>query len=109
MRRFTVRHVTVYRYSEPVEFGEHRMMFRPRSSHDLRLVGTQLRITPTPFHNDELIEDLATALCDVWDALDLQYETIDRNPMLPRTATACPPSGGYSSSAFNAIFGERAI
>jgi transglutaminase-like putative cysteine protease len=47
-QRFTVRHVSAYRYSEPVAFGEHRMMFRPRSSHDLRLVSTQLRITPTP-------------------------------------------------------------
>ena len=27
---------------------------------------------------------------------------------LPRTATACPPSGGYSSSAPNTTFDERA-
>jgi len=47
-QRLTVRHLSVYRYSEPVRFGEHRMMFRPRSSHDLRLVTTQLLITPTP-------------------------------------------------------------
>jgi len=44
----TVRHVTVYRYSEPVELGEHRMMFRPRESHDLRLLGSSLEITPRP-------------------------------------------------------------
>ena len=47
-QRFTVRHVSVYRYSEPVRFGEHRMMFRPRASHDLRLVTNRLAITPTP-------------------------------------------------------------
>ena len=47
-KRFTVRHVSIYRYSEPVGFGEHRMMFRPRSSHDLRLVATDLTITPAP-------------------------------------------------------------
>ena len=47
-QRFTVRHVSVYRYSEPVRFGEHRMMFRPRASHDLRLVTNRLVITPTP-------------------------------------------------------------
>ena len=47
-QRFTVRHVSVYRYSEPVRFGEHRMMFRPRASHDLRLVTSRLVITPTP-------------------------------------------------------------
>ena len=44
----TVRHVTTYRYSEPVRFGEHRMMFRPRESHDLRLVSTKLDILPRP-------------------------------------------------------------
>jgi transglutaminase-like putative cysteine protease len=48
MRLLTVRHVTVYRYSEPVLFGEHRMMFRPRESHDLRLVSTKLEIGPRP-------------------------------------------------------------
>ena len=48
MRLLTVRHVTVYRYSEPVEFGEHRMMFRPRESHDLRLLSTKLEILPRP-------------------------------------------------------------
>jgi transglutaminase-like putative cysteine protease len=48
MRLLTVRHVTIYRYSEPVRFGEHRMMFRPRESHDLRLVTTKLEIVPRP-------------------------------------------------------------
>jgi len=48
MSLLTVRHVTVYRYSEPVKFGEHRMMFRPRESHDLRLLNSSLEITPGP-------------------------------------------------------------
>jgi transglutaminase-like putative cysteine protease len=48
MSLLTVRHVTVYRYAEPVALGEHRMMFRPRESHDLRLMGTQLDIVPQP-------------------------------------------------------------
>src|SRR5207237_2796408 len=47
---FTVRHLTVYRYTEPVGLGEHRMMFRPRESHDLRLIRTNLAITPQPAH-----------------------------------------------------------
>jgi transglutaminase-like putative cysteine protease len=46
----TVQHSTVYRYREPVALGEHRMMFRPRASHDLRLIGTSLAITPQPAH-----------------------------------------------------------
>ena len=50
MRLLTVRHVTIYRYSEPVGLGEHRMMFRPRESHDLRLIKTRLNIMPKPKH-----------------------------------------------------------
>jgi len=43
--------------------------------------GTErLRITPTPFHSDYLIEDLATALCEVWDTLNLRYEQPDQFP-----------------------------
>ncbi len=50
MSLLTVSHTTVYRYSEPVGLGEHRMMFRPRASHDLRLILTDLTITPQPTH-----------------------------------------------------------
>jgi transglutaminase-like putative cysteine protease len=48
MSLLTVHHSTVYRYGEPVCLGEHRMMFRPRASHDLRLIRTNLVITPQP-------------------------------------------------------------
>ena len=50
MSFLTVSHSTVYRYREPVRLGEHRMMFRPRSSHDLRLIDASLVITPRPTH-----------------------------------------------------------
>ena len=50
MSLLTVSHTTVYRYGEPVGLGEHRMMFRPRASHDLRLIGVELVITPRPAH-----------------------------------------------------------
>src|SRR5579871_4495793 len=48
MAYLTVRHRTVYRYTEPVGLGEHRMMFRPRESHDLRLIRSSLAISPEP-------------------------------------------------------------
>lgn len=48
MSFLTVHHTTVYRYREPVGLGEHRMMFRPRESHDLRLIRTDLQIHPRP-------------------------------------------------------------
>jgi hypothetical protein len=38
MQTLGVHHSTVYRYAKPVRFGEHQLMFRPRDSHDLRLL-----------------------------------------------------------------------
>ncbi|MCE2510108.1 MAG: transglutaminase family protein [Alphaproteobacteria bacterium] len=46
MQRLTVDHKTTYRYRRQVKFGEHRLMFRPRDSHDLRLQEAVLKITP---------------------------------------------------------------
>ena len=43
----TIRHTTTYRYANPVSFGDHRLMFRPRDSHDLRLLQTGLEISPS--------------------------------------------------------------
>lgn len=43
-----VLHKTIYRYRHPVQFGEHRLMSRPRDSHDLRLIATSLSIDPAP-------------------------------------------------------------
>jgi transglutaminase-like putative cysteine protease len=50
MSFLTVRHSTIYRYREPVTLGEHRIMFRPRESHDLRLIQAELMIAPKPAH-----------------------------------------------------------
>jgi transglutaminase-like putative cysteine protease len=46
MTVLTVSHKTVYRYAKPVRYGDHRMMLRPRDSHDLRLLDTSLSISP---------------------------------------------------------------
>jgi len=43
-----INHVTTYRYRQPVAFGEHRMMFRPRDGHDQRVIEARLEITPPP-------------------------------------------------------------
>jgi transglutaminase-like putative cysteine protease len=44
--RYDIHHTTVYRYHSPVTFGEHRVMFRPRDSHDLRVLATDLQVSP---------------------------------------------------------------
>ncbi len=46
MRILSVRHATTYRYARPVAFGQHRLMLRPRDSHDLRLVSADLTLSP---------------------------------------------------------------
>lgn len=45
-QRLKIRHTTVYRYRQPVGFNEHRAMFRPRDSHDLRVLDARLVLQP---------------------------------------------------------------
>jgi transglutaminase-like putative cysteine protease len=47
MTILSVLHRTRYRYARSVSFGAHRLMMRPRDSHDLRLIDTALTIAPT--------------------------------------------------------------
>jgi len=41
-----VQHRTTYRYHQPVSLGPHRLMLRPRESRDLRLISSELTVTP---------------------------------------------------------------
>ncbi|MFT4191040.1 MAG: transglutaminase family protein [Comamonas sp.] len=43
---FDIVHTTTYRYRRPVAFGVHRVMFRPRGSHDVRVLATDLTVCP---------------------------------------------------------------
>jgi transglutaminase-like putative cysteine protease len=45
-RQLKIVHRSRYEYAEAVTLQEHRLMFRPRDSHDLRLLHTSLRIEP---------------------------------------------------------------
>lgn len=44
--QYDITHTTTYRYARAVRFGEHRVMFRPRDSHDLRVLATDLVVSP---------------------------------------------------------------
>ncbi len=52
-----ITHTTRYRFAQPVTLGEHRVMFRPRDSHDLRVLETDLTVTPEPV-DIRLIQDV---------------------------------------------------
>jgi transglutaminase-like putative cysteine protease len=61
----TIRHVTTYHYIQPVAFGEHRMMLRPRDDADQKVLESELRITPEPsrlaWRRDRFGNHVATA------------------------------------------------
>lgn len=46
MTTLRIEHLTSYFYSQPVAFGEHRLVLRPREGHDVRVLEMQLDITP---------------------------------------------------------------
>src|SRR5687767_13331111 len=46
MQTLRITHTTTYSYSEPVTFGRHRLVLRPREGHDLRVESFKLHITP---------------------------------------------------------------
>ncbi len=78
MALLELRHVTTYRYRRAVGFGEHRMMFRPRDSHDLRLIDARLTISPPPnirWHHDLFGNSIAVAtFADRADLLSIVSE-----------------------------------
>jgi len=41
-----VEHLTAYRYRKPVELSAHRVMFRPRAAHDIRVLSADLEVSP---------------------------------------------------------------
>ena len=44
--KFQIRHETTYRYRNAVDLQPHRLMLVPRSSHDLRVLSSSVRLTP---------------------------------------------------------------
>jgi hypothetical protein len=67
MRTLEIVHRTRYEYAAPIVLGDYRLMFRPRDSHDLRLLHTGLTIDPVarirwvhdPFGNSIAIASFA--------------------------------------------------
>jgi len=79
MRLFTVRHTTAYHYSEPVGLGEHRMMFQPRASHDLRLIETSLSIFPQPAHihwMSDVFDNSVAVATFTGETSELRFESV---------------------------------
>src|SRR3984957_9612974 len=44
--KIRIRHRTTYNYNQPVTFGQHKIMFRPREGHDVHIESSVLEINP---------------------------------------------------------------
>jgi len=49
---YDITHTTEYRFHRPVDFGLHRLCFRPRDGHDMRVLATELTVSPSPLRVD---------------------------------------------------------
>jgi transglutaminase-like putative cysteine protease len=63
-----IKHVTTYRYSRRVSFGQHRMMLLPRDDENQKVLAYELQITPEPkridWSRDAFDNHVATAQFD---------------------------------------------
>jgi transglutaminase-like putative cysteine protease len=101
MPRLTSHHKTEYRNNRPVAFGEHRIMLRPRDSHDLRALDSRLDISPQPmslpwihdvFGNSVAIanfDERANVLTFDW------HVTVEHNPVEEFALTPDDPAYFY--------------
>ncbi len=120
MTILAVKHITTYQYKQPVSFGEHWMMLRPRESLDQRVLDSKLEISPKPtdlrwtqdvFGNHVAVARFvgrAQALCfestvrlDHFptDIVDMEIENFTRTYPFTygrRTCPTSPPSSGGS-------------
>ena len=88
----TIKHITTYHYRQPVAFGEHRMMLRPRDDGDQRVLASNIVISPEPsklawtqdvFGNHVAIAQFSDGACE------LRFEScirVDHAPAIFRTA-----------------------
>src|SRR6202012_3205704 len=101
MPRLTIHHKTVYRYTRPVAFGEHRIMLRPRDGHDLRVLSGDLVIEPRPMSlrwiHDVFGNSVAIATFDERsDRLSFTWTaTVDHNPAEQFALTPDDPAFFY--------------
>jgi transglutaminase-like putative cysteine protease len=86
MASISVVHKTTYRYAKPVRLGEHRLMCRPRDSHDLRLLKTGLSISPQArvrWLHDVFGNSIAVAGFDEQETDELSFESSFRAEHFP--------------------------
>ncbi|HEY5813031.1 MAG TPA: transglutaminase N-terminal domain-containing protein, partial [Terrimicrobiaceae bacterium] len=80
MSRIQINHLTRYRYAEPVTFGIHRLVIRPREGHDLQVENLSLRVAPAgtiSWHRDIFGNSIALAsFSEPADVLEFSSEAL---------------------------------
>ena len=80
MIRIRISHTTAYRYSEPVSFGIHRLVIRPREGHDLQVETLSLKVSPAAavsWHRDIFGNSIALAsFSEPADLLEFSSEAV---------------------------------
>lgn len=75
-------HTTRYRYSQPVKFGTHELLLRPRDGHDLRVISSAISISPEArlrWHFDTFGNSVVRAdFSDAADTLEIRSELLLR-------------------------------
>jgi len=77
--------------------SEHGIYIQPINYPTVPKGTERLRITPTPYHEDVLIDQLAEALTDVWGRLELPLkDNRGRMTAVPRTEGDCEPAAQFN-------------
>ena len=86
--RFSIRHNTHYRYSQPVQLSPQRLRLHPRDDGAQRIIDHQLNITPAPLGRNDHLDLEGNRVTQVWfegetEQFDIevtmQVQTLRRN------------------------------
>jgi transglutaminase-like putative cysteine protease len=97
---FKIRHLTKYRYSQPVQLGPQQLRFHPRADGAQRVIAHRLDISPEPRGRNTHIDLEGNPVLQVWFEgqtdhldirLDMEVETLREDPfdfvLLPEAAS----------------------
>ena len=73
---YDIVHRTEYRFNKPVRFGLHRLLFRPRDGHDMRVLATDLMVEPGAQRIDLLHDVYGNSIAHVLPSSDADHLVI---------------------------------
>lgn len=117
MTRHHIQHQTIYRYSEPVTFGLHRLVLRPREGHNVTVIRHHLTIVPQArlfwlsdlFGNNVALAEISEPADRLEITNDVIIERVTRSedaaPTLATRASMSPLPVAYPQMELPAVHG----